>query len=90
MFLQVTFVVMDIDLEEPTTSTQLMSIDRDQKDVEDIDTYFFESDHVALKGNPDYHALLRTIALLEAQRIQAVADLNKLHKCKEEALHVIL
>ncbi|VDI79311.1 Hypothetical predicted protein, partial [Mytilus galloprovincialis] len=53
---------------------------------EEIDTYYFESDHVALKGNADYHAMLRTIALLEAQRIQAISDLDRLYKCRDDAL----
>ncbi|KAH3802043.1 hypothetical protein DPMN_155710 [Dreissena polymorpha] len=36
------------------------------------ETYYFESDHVALRGNHDYQVLLKTIALLEAQRIQVL------------------
>ncbi|XP_013089209.2 ZZ-type zinc finger-containing protein 3-like isoform X1 [Biomphalaria glabrata] len=48
--------------------------------------YYFESDHVALKENPDYHNLLHTIALLEAQRQQAAQDIEVLYKVQEEAL----
>ena len=44
----------------------------------DQDVYFFESDHLALKGNQDYQMLLRTVAILEAQRIKAIQDLDKL------------
>ncbi|KAK7504394.1 hypothetical protein BaRGS_00004260 [Batillaria attramentaria] len=50
------------------------------------DPYCFESDHVALKGNPDYHALLRTICVLEAQRAKALEDLDLLHEAKEKIL----
>lgn len=59
---------------------------KDHRNEEEIDIYFFESDHVALKGNSDYQSMLRCITLLEAQRIQAVADLDQLYKCREEAL----
>ncbi|CAC5388679.1 ZZ-type zinc finger-containing protein 3 [Mytilus coruscus] len=38
------------------------------------------------KENADYHAMLRTIALLEAQRIQAISDLDRLYKCRDDAL----
>ena len=71
--------------DQPMNSCTDYSV-KGQRDVEEIDTYFFESDHVALKGNSDYHAMLRNIALLEAQRIQALSDLDQLYKFKEEAL----
>ena len=48
------------------------------------DPYCFESDHVALKGNPDYHHLLRTICVLEAQRSKALKDLELLHEAQEK------
>ncbi|XP_053381078.1 ZZ-type zinc finger-containing protein 3-like isoform X2 [Mercenaria mercenaria] len=53
---------------------------------EESETYYFESDHTALKGNHDYQMMLRAIATLEAQRIQAVKDLDKLYECQKEAL----
>ena len=37
---------------------------------EESETYYFESDHTALKGNHDYQMMLRAIAKLESQRIQ--------------------
>ena len=43
----------------------------------------FETEHVALRGNTDYHKLLSTIALLEAQRTQAIHDVDKLLKVLE-------
>ncbi|OWF52606.1 ZZ-type zinc finger-containing protein 3-like [Mizuhopecten yessoensis] len=60
--------------------------EEDETYDEDVDTYYFESDHVALKGNPDYHMLLKTIILLESQRIQALKDLDKLHQCQADSL----
>ncbi|XP_060561473.1 ZZ-type zinc finger-containing protein 3-like [Ruditapes philippinarum] len=53
---------------------------------EESETYYFESDHTALKGNHDYQMMLRAIATLESQRIQAVKDLDKLYECQKEAL----
>ncbi|PVD22407.1 hypothetical protein C0Q70_18219 [Pomacea canaliculata] len=50
------------------------------------DPYSFESDHVALKSNSDYHTLLRTICILEAQRSQALKDLEVLYEEQEKAL----
>ena len=50
------------------------------------DPYCFESDHLALKGNPDYHKLLRTICVLEAQRSKALEDLELLHEAEEKVL----
>ncbi|KAL8612806.1 hypothetical protein ACOMHN_033476 [Nucella lapillus] len=48
------------------------------------DPYCFESDHVALKNNPDYHKLLRTICLLEAQRAKAIDDMEVLYQAQEK------
>lgn len=52
----------------------------------DQDTYFFESDHLALKGNKDYQALLRTIAILEGQRIRAINEIDILYEKQNDAL----
>lgn len=48
--------------------------------------YYFETDHVALKENADYHNLLHTIALLEAQRQQAARDIESLYQAQDEAI----
>lgn len=48
--------------------------------------FYFESDHLAFKGNDDYQLLLKTIAILEAQRMQAISDHDKLIESKERAL----
>ncbi|XP_060248461.1 ZZ-type zinc finger-containing protein 3 isoform X1 [Meriones unguiculatus] len=57
-----------------------------EEEDDDPDVYYFESDHVALKHNKDYQRLLQTIAVLEAQRSQAVRDLESLGKHQREAL----
>ncbi|XP_044288250.1 ZZ-type zinc finger-containing protein 3 isoform X1 [Varanus komodoensis] len=57
-----------------------------EDEEEEPDVYFFESDHVALKHNKDYQRLLQTIAVLEAQRTQAVQDLENLGRHQREAL----
>lgn len=60
----------------PRTSTT-----QNEKHPDDSDNtgeFYFESDHVALKGNVDYLNLLKTIAVLEAQSIKAIQDYDKL------------
>lgn len=49
-------------------------------------TFEFESDHLALKGNNDYAALLRYIVKLEIQKIKAVKDIEQLAEQKNKAL----
>ncbi|XP_053326041.1 ZZ-type zinc finger-containing protein 3 [Spea bombifrons] len=55
-------------------------------DEEEPDVYYFESDHLALKHNKDYQRLLQTISVLEAQRTQALQDLERLARHQREAL----
>lgn len=75
-------------MDEPDSSSDVPNDFKKEEETfdEDVDTYYFESDHVALKGNSDYHTLLKTIILLESQRIQALKDLDTLHQCQSEAL----
>lgn len=56
------------------------------KPDEEPDQFYFESDHLALKGNKDYMALLKAVVTLEAQRTQAIKDLDKLMESREKAL----
>lgn len=42
------------------------------------DSFYFETDDLALKGNKDYRVLMKTLVTLEAQRVQAVKDLDQL------------
>lgn len=74
---------------DATDSQSLMSENSQQKDSEDPDDigeFFFESDHLALRGNADYRNMLKTLAVLEAQRIQVVQDIEKLIAVREQAL----
>lgn len=48
--------------------------------------FYFESDHLALKGNRDYSAFLKTIVVLEAQRTQAIQDLDELVSARARAM----
>lgn len=48
--------------------------------------FYFESDHLALRGDPDYSAVLRTIAILQAQRIQVTKDIDKIAEAERVAL----
>ncbi|CAD7080756.1 unnamed protein product [Hermetia illucens] len=59
--------------------------DQTEADV-DNEEFCFESDHLALRGNPDYAAVLRTIAILQAQRIQATKEVDKLSLAEKKAL----
>ena len=62
------------------------SADKNETDNELNQDYYFESDHLALRGNKDYYNLLRTVCLLEAQRTVAVKDLDKLVEAEKDAL----
>ncbi|KAG7259886.1 hypothetical protein CRUP_038011 [Coryphaenoides rupestris] len=58
----------------------------EEEEEEEPDVYYFESDHLALKHNKDYQRLLQTIGVLEAQRTQAVLDLETLTRHQRCAL----
>lgn len=58
----------------------------EEDEEEEPDVYYFESDHLALKHNKDYQRLLQTIGVLEAQRTQAILDLETLARHQREAL----
>ncbi|XP_059609564.1 ZZ-type zinc finger-containing protein 3 [Phlebotomus argentipes] len=53
---------------------------------EEVEDFYFESEHLALKRNPDYHSLVKTIAILQAQQAQVVKDIDKLANMQVEAL----
>jgi hypothetical protein len=58
----------------------------DEDDLASMSAPFcFETDHEALRGNDDYAALLRTMAVLHAQKLQAVADVERLVEARDEA-----
>uniref|UniRef100_A0A3Q3F9H3 ZZ-type zinc finger-containing protein 3 n=1 Tax=Labrus bergylta TaxID=56723 RepID=A0A3Q3F9H3_9LABR len=60
--------------------------EEEEEEEEEPDVYYFESDHLALKHNKDYQRLLQTIGVLEAQRTQAILDLETLARQQREAL----
>ncbi|KAE8290706.1 ZZ-type zinc finger-containing protein 3 [Larimichthys crocea] len=60
--------------------------EEEEEEEEEPDVYYFESDHLALKHNKDYQRLLQTIGVLEAQRTQAILDLETLARHQREAL----
>ncbi|XP_078075070.1 ZZ-type zinc finger-containing protein 3 [Mustelus asterias] len=69
-----------------STSHESSSQQSREEEEEEPDVYYFESDHVALKHNKDYQRLLQTIAVLEAQRAQAIHDLECLSRHQKEGL----
>ena len=48
--------------------------------------FYFESDSLALRNNADYSCLIKTLVLLEGQRVRACNDIETLIDLKEEAL----
>jgi hypothetical protein len=52
----------------------------------DTSDYYFESDHLALKGNTDYLSLVRALVRLEAKKVQAILDIDNLLRERARAL----
>lgn len=67
----------DFDFDEQMMDQNSMSISDDEYNS-DGDEFYFESDHLALRGNSDYRSLLRTIVILEAQKIEAVKHIDQI------------
>uniref|UniRef100_A0A8C5AMF0 ZZ-type zinc finger-containing protein 3 n=1 Tax=Gadus morhua TaxID=8049 RepID=A0A8C5AMF0_GADMO len=67
-------------------ATARTGAEEEEEEEEEPDVYYFESDHLALKHNKDYQRLLQTIGVLEAQRTQAVLDLETLTRHQRQAL----
>ena len=77
---------MDEDLQMPSELFSCEYIE-EQNEVKEIpDQYYFESDHEAIRSNPDYLALMRSYALLQAKKIQAVKDVEDLLSARALAL----
>lgn len=58
-----------------------------ESESQDSDEEFaFETDHLALRGNKDYCELLKYIVKLEAQKIQALKDIENLAEIQNNAL----
>uniref|UniRef100_A0A146L2J3 ZZ-type zinc finger-containing protein 3 n=2 Tax=Lygus hesperus TaxID=30085 RepID=A0A146L2J3_LYGHE len=56
-----------------------------QPEEDDDGTFSFETDYLALKGNPDYLKLMRTLVVLQAQRTKILQDINHLEELKSRA-----
>lgn len=54
--------------------------------INEKNCFYFESDHLALKGNKDYSEVLKALFLLESQRSRLLEDYEKVVKLKNEAL----
>ncbi|XP_051555168.1 ZZ-type zinc finger-containing protein 3-like isoform X2 [Myxocyprinus asiaticus] len=76
----------EVEVSDSRASRSTKELLEDEEEEEDPDVYYFESDHLALKHNKDYQRLLQTISVLEAQRTQAIMDLEMLARCQKEAL----
>ncbi|XP_013112467.2 ZZ-type zinc finger-containing protein 3 [Stomoxys calcitrans] len=55
----------------------------DSDSMNEENVFYFESDHLALRGNRDYSNLLRTIAILESQRVRVHQQLEELAMAKK-------
>ncbi|KAJ9590878.1 hypothetical protein L9F63_016083 [Diploptera punctata] len=75
-----------IDRNQPSTSFAQNEKKEDDDDDDECAEFYFESEHLALRGNKDYLNVLKTISVLEAQRIKAIEDYDKLLSLQEEAL----
>jgi hypothetical protein len=71
-----------------------LNVEHDHKQNDQVDLlnlhnepFYFETDALALRDNPDYSCLLKTLVLLEAQRVRACEDLENLISTKERALN---
>nr|XP_020447246.1 ZZ-type zinc finger-containing protein 3 isoform X3 [Monopterus albus] len=73
---------------EALAQCQAAEEEEEEDEEEEPDVYYFESDHLALKHNKEYvyQRLLQTIGVLEAQRTQAILDLETLARHQREAL----
>lgn len=52
----------------------------------DNEEFYFESDHLPLRGNSDYRVVLRAIVILEAQRIEAAKHIDNISGAQKKAL----
>ncbi|XP_046391372.1 ZZ-type zinc finger-containing protein 3 [Ischnura elegans] len=57
----------------------------EEEDKYDSGVFYFETDQLALKANKDYHNLLRTIVILEAQREMAIKAIEQVSDVLKEA-----
>lgn len=58
-------------------------LNSENESVDDENVFYFESDHLALRGNRDYTNMLRTIAILQSQRIRVHQQIEELALAKK-------
>lgn len=66
-----------------------ISTTEDHTEIEDTsesEEFYFESDHLALRDNPDYLAIMKTIVILSAQKVQATKDIDSIVAAEKKAL----
>ncbi|KAF5897823.1 ZZ-type zinc finger-containing protein 3, partial [Clarias magur] len=78
--------LLDSKVSRSTKEPSVGQAEEEEVEEDDPDVYYFESDHLALKHNKDYQRLLQTISVLEAQRTQAILDLEALARHQKQAL----
>lgn len=76
----------DDDTKQKLNSSQNLELDLSAHSitVDDDGLWYFESDHLALRGNKDYSELLKTIVILEAIRKKALEDYEKVLEIHKE------
>lgn len=72
--------------ENETSEHNDQSSDDDDEYNSDNEDFYFESDHLPLRGNSDYRAVLRSIVILEAQRIEVAKHIDKIAQVQQRAL----
>lgn len=65
-------VSKDEDLQMPSDLFDCNYVDEKDKVTEVPCEYYFETDHEALRGNADYHKVLKTYSILQAKKIQVI------------------
>lgn len=57
-------------------------MESDTDSMPDANIFYFESDHLALRGNRDYTNMLRAIAVLQAQKVRVQQQIEELALAK--------
>lgn len=76
---------------EEARESEAKQLDHEEENIDDEydddnEEFYFESDHLALRGNADYRSVLRTIVILEAQRIEATKHIDLITEAENIAL----
>lgn len=76
-----------VDKFENESAEETNQSDDDEEYNSDNEDFYFESDHLPLRGNADYRAVLRSIVILEAQRIEIIKHIETIVQVQKKALH---